>query len=203
VASGRGLSPNRRGRGRAHGSQPQPQPLLEISFEDYRRTVAVNLDSAFVAVQQAGRAMVAGGRGGRIVLVGSSGGLGSRPAGADFDASQAALRGLVRAAATDLAPEGITVNGIFHGSLRPPSSDDDYEEPGTRSADPAAGLGEPADVARALMWLVDPENTYVTASIVTIDGGRSSQLAAAADKPSSSDQWSASRGTTSSTNASS
>src|ERR1700723_1331102 len=51
----------------AHGPQPRAQPLLEISVEDYRRTVAVNLDATFVAVQQAGRAMLAGGRGGRIV----------------------------------------------------------------------------------------------------------------------------------------
>jgi NAD(P)-dependent dehydrogenase (short-subunit alcohol dehydrogenase family) len=166
----------------AHGSQRQPQPLLEISFEDYRRTVAVNLDSTFFAVQQAGRAMVAGGRGGRIVLVGSSAALGSRPAGADFDASQAALRGLVRAAATDLAAEGVTVNGIVHGALRPPGAEEDYEEPGTHAADPAGVLAEPADVARAVLWLVDPENSYVTGSIVTIDGGRSSPRAPVADE---------------------
>lgn len=167
----------------AHGSQPHPRPLLEISFEDYRRTIAVNLDSTFFAVQRAGRAMLAGGRGGRIVLVGSSGGPGSRPARADFDASQAALRGLVRGASTDLAPAGVTVNGIVHGCLRPPRSDE-YEDPGTRSAAPAGLLGEPEDVARAALWLVDPENSYVTASIVTVDGGRSSQLAPADDEAS-------------------
>jgi NAD(P)-dependent dehydrogenase (short-subunit alcohol dehydrogenase family) len=165
----------------AHGSQPppQPRPLLQISFEDYRRTVAVNLDSTFFAVQRAGRAMVAGGRGGRIVIVSSCGGLGSHPGGADFDASQAALRGLVRGASTDLAPEGVTVNGIEHGSLRPPPSDDDYEEPGARSADPAGLPAEAADVARAALWLVDPESSHVTASIVTVDGGRSSRPAPA------------------------
>jgi 3-oxoacyl-[acyl-carrier protein] reductase len=168
----------------AHGARPQPRPLLEISSEEYRRTIALNLDATFFAVQRAGRAMLAGGRGGRIVLVGPCGGLGSRPAGADFAASQAALRGLVRAAATDLASEGVTVNGIVHGSLRPPRADDDYEEPGTRSADPAGLLGEPADVARAALWLVDPENSFVTGSTVTVDGGRSSLLAAAADDAS-------------------
>lgn len=156
----------------AHGSQPQPRPLLEIPFEDYRRTVAANLDSTFLAVQQAGRAMVAGGRGGRIVVVGSSGGSGSRPAGADFEASQAALRGLIRAAATDLAPEGVTVNGIFHALPHPPPSEDDYQEQGTRPSDRPRLLAEPADVARAALWLVDPETAYVTASIVTVDGGR-------------------------------
>jgi NAD(P)-dependent dehydrogenase (short-subunit alcohol dehydrogenase family) len=165
----------------AHGCQPQPQPLLEIPFEDYRRTVAVNLDSTFFAIQQAGRAMIAGGRGGRIVVVGSAGAPGSGPAGADFDASQAALRGLVRGASADLAPEGVTVNAIVHGSLRP--SDED-EEQGTRPALPAGPLGEPTDIARAALWLVDPENSYATASIVTVDGGQSSRLAPAADEVS-------------------
>ena len=156
----------------AHSSQLQPRPLLEISLEDYRRTVAVNLDSTFFAIQGAGRAMLAGGQGGRIVVVGSCGEFGSRPAGADFEASQAALRGLVRAASTDLAPDGVTVNGIVHGPLRPPRSEDDYEEQGTRPTDRARLLAEPADVARAVLWLVDPENSYVSASIVTVDGGR-------------------------------
>jgi NAD(P)-dependent dehydrogenase (short-subunit alcohol dehydrogenase family) len=156
----------------AHGSQPQPRPLLEISLEDYRRTVAVNLDSTFLVVQGAARAMLAGGRGGRIVVVGSCGGFGSRPAGADFAVAQAALRGLVRAASTDLAPEGVTVNGIFHGLPHPPTTQDDYEEQGTRPTDQARLLGEPADVARAALWLIDPENSYVTASLVTVDPGR-------------------------------
>ncbi len=156
----------------AHGSELQARPLLEISLADYRRTVAVNLDSTFFAVQGAARAMLAGGRGGRIVVIGSSGGFGSRPAGADFEASQAALRGLIRAAATDLAPEGITVNGIFHGSPHPLSSEDDHEEQDTRPSDRPSLRAEPADVARAALWLVDPETAHVTASIVTVDGDR-------------------------------
>jgi NAD(P)-dependent dehydrogenase (short-subunit alcohol dehydrogenase family) len=156
----------------AHGSELQPRSLLEISLADYRRTVAVNLDSIFFAVQGAARAMLAGGRGGRIVVVGSPGGFGSRPAGADLEASQAALRGLIRAAATDLAAAGVTVNGIFHGSPHPPRPQDDHEEQGTKPSDRARLLAGPADVARAVLWLVDPESAQVTAGIVTLDGGR-------------------------------
>jgi 3-oxoacyl-[acyl-carrier protein] reductase len=155
----------------AHGSQPPPRPLLEIPFEDYRRTLAVNLDSTFLAIQQAGRAMIAGSRGGRIVIVGSTDGAAG---GADYEASQAALRGLIGGASADLAEHDVTVNAILHGPLRPEADDDEYVDPAERPRDAGGPLGEPADVARAALWLVDPDNSYVTGSVVTVDGGRSS-----------------------------
>ncbi|HEX4751880.1 MAG TPA: SDR family oxidoreductase [Solirubrobacterales bacterium] len=155
----------------SHGSPPPSRPLLEIPFEEYRRTLAVNLDSTFLAVQQAGRAMIAGGRGGRIVIVGSTDGAAG---GADFEASQAALPGLVRGASEGLAEHDVTVNAILHGPLRPEPADDEYVDPAERPRDAGGPLGEAADVARAALWLIDPDNSYVTGSVVTVDGGRSS-----------------------------
>ncbi len=165
----------------AHGSVPAPRPLLEIPFEDYRRTMAVNLDSTFLAVQEAGRAIVAGGQGGGIVLVGSARALASRPGGAGYDASQAALRGLIRGAAIDLAADRVTVNGVLHGLLRPPPADDEYEEPNDAAAGVIGAAGEPEDVARAALWLADPASSGVTGSVVVVDGGQSSLLAAPAE----------------------
>jgi 3-oxoacyl-[acyl-carrier protein] reductase len=155
----------------AHGTRPLGRRFLDISFEDYRRTFAVNLDATFAALQEAGRTMVAGGRGGRIVVVGSNQAVASRSGGVDFEASQAALRALIRAAAVDFAADGVTVNGIFHGPLRP-------EEPDEAEADDgdADGTVRAADVARAALWLVDPEISGVTGSVVDVGVAGSARL---------------------------
>ncbi len=149
----------------ADGTRPPRRSFLDISFEDYRRTFAVHLDATFAAMQEAGRTMVAAGRGGRIVVVGSNQAVASEPEGVDFHASQAALRELIRGAAVDVAADGITVNGVFHGPLRP----EDPDQAGDGDGD-ADGTVEAADVARAALWLVDPEITGVTGSVVDVGG---------------------------------
>jgi 3-oxoacyl-[acyl-carrier protein] reductase len=149
----------------AHGTRPLRRSFLDISCEDYRRAFVVNLDATFAALQEAGRTMVAAGRGGRIVIVGSNRAFASQPEGVDFDASQAALRELIRGAALDLAADGVTVNGVFHGPLRQDQSD--QAEAGEGDAD---GTVAAADVARAALWLVDPEVGGVTGSVVDVAG---------------------------------
>jgi NAD(P)-dependent dehydrogenase (short-subunit alcohol dehydrogenase family) len=156
----------------AHGTRPPRRRFLDISCEDYRRTFAVNLDATFAALQEAGRTMVAAGRGGRIVVVGLNQGAASQPEGIDFYASQAALRELIRGAAFDLDADGVTVNGVFHGPLRPEEPD----QAGAGNGD-ADGTVEAADVARAALWLVDPEISGVTGSVVDVAAARSTRPA--------------------------
>jgi len=151
----------------AQRRRPPAGPLLEISFDDYRRTMAAELDASFLCVQQAGRLMRAGGAGGRIVLVATANAPGVRR-GAGREVAEAGLRGLVTAAAAELAPERITVNAILPGAIRSELSADELE---AIAASPlAAGrmLGEPDDVARAALWLLDPDNSYVTGTLVTV-----------------------------------
>ena len=99
--------------------------------------------------------MASGQEGGRIVVVVGTGALASHGGTAAHDAAQAGLGGLVRAAAVDLASERVTVNAIVHG-----------------------GGGEPEDVARAALWLIDPDNSFVTGSAVVVDGGQTAMLPA-------------------------
>lgn len=139
----------------AQGRPAHPQALLDVSFEDYRRGRASDLDSTFLCVQAAARAMASCQEGGRIVVVVGTGALASQGGTAAYDAAQAGQRGLVRAAAIELAPQRVTVNAIVFGEG-----------------------GEPADAARAALWLIDPDNSFVTGSAVVVDGGQTAMLSA-------------------------
>jgi 3-oxoacyl-[acyl-carrier protein] reductase len=103
-------------------------PALEISLDQFDRTMSVNLRSAFLCAQHAGRAMREGEEGGRIVFISSMNGQASQTHAADYDASKAALNGLTRALAVELAPERITVNAIAPGWIRTAMSSAEIEE---------------------------------------------------------------------------
>jgi NAD(P)-dependent dehydrogenase (short-subunit alcohol dehydrogenase family) len=156
--------------------RPPARPLLEISFEQYRRTIATNLDASFLCIQQGARQMVEAGSGGRIVLVSSTNALAPRRGAADYDVSQAALHGLVKAAAVELAPERITVNAIVAGAVRTEVPEAELEAIAASPPNPSGMVGEPDDVARAALWLVDPDNSFVTGSLVVVDGGETAVL---------------------------
>jgi NAD(P)-dependent dehydrogenase (short-subunit alcohol dehydrogenase family) len=155
----------------AQRRRPPARPLLEISFDEYRRTLATDLDAGFLCVQQAARLMREGGEGGRIVLVGAASAPGVGRAGADHEVAQAALRGLVTSAAAELAAERITVNGILPGAIRTDLSEEELEAAAASPLNPSGMVGEPDDVARAALWLIDPDNAFVTGTLVAVDGG--------------------------------
>lgn len=143
------------------------RPLLELSFDEYRRTLAKDLDASFLCVQQAARLMAEGGHGGRIVLAGTAD-VPTESRGVDHRVGQAGLRGLVQAAATELAPQRITVNGVLVGAVRTDLPDGELEAFAGSPLNPGGMVGEPDDVARAVLWLVDPDNAYVSGSLVAV-----------------------------------
>jgi NAD(P)-dependent dehydrogenase (short-subunit alcohol dehydrogenase family) len=143
------------------------QPGSDDSFDEYRRVQAVNLDSSFLCIQDAAGAMASGGAGGRIVILVRSRTSARGPGSAAYDASQAGLRELVRSAALEHAPSRITVNGVVCGWIRGEAGDD-----GETVKSPTGLVGEPEDAARAVLWFVDPDNSFVTGTAVFVDGGQ-------------------------------
>jgi NAD(P)-dependent dehydrogenase (short-subunit alcohol dehydrogenase family) len=133
-------------------------------------------DATLLCIQQAGKAMAAGGAGGRIVVIGSAGGLASGESAAAHDAAQAGIPGLIKAAAVELGPERITVNMIVTGWIRSEMTEDELESISELSLGPVGMIGEPEDVARAALWLIDPENGYVSGATIVVDGGRAATL---------------------------
>ena len=134
--------------------------------------VDLNLKGTIYVTRAASRVMLAR-RTGAIVNISSVVGLSGYRGLSVYGATKAALDGFTRGLARELGSRGITVNSVAPGYLRTEMShglDGDQLGQITRRT-PLGRLGEPADVARAVLFLVDPANTYVTGQVLVVDGG--------------------------------
>ena len=94
--------------------------FTELQLDDWRTTVATNLDGAFVCLQRAARRMVAAGRGGRLIAVTSVHEHQPRVGSSSYDAAKHGLGGLIKTIALELAADGITANSVAPGEIATP-----------------------------------------------------------------------------------
>jgi 3-oxoacyl-[acyl-carrier protein] reductase len=137
------------------------------SLEDFDHMVAINVRAAFVGLQAAARSM---NNGGRIVLIGSNTAIRTAFPGASvYSMTKAALTGLVRGAAIDLAPRAITVNNVQPGpaATEMASAHADSVKP----LIPLKRLGKVSEVASLVSYLASEEAGFITGASLTIDGG--------------------------------
>lgn len=163
----------------SHGVYDAERPFLELSEEDWDRTIAINLKGAFLCGQAAARVMVERGVAGRIVNVSSINALASEPSCSDYNTSKGGVHALTRSMALDLGRYGITVNVIAPGWVRSPMSAPYLTEEilgGRQIINPMRRVGEPEDVGGAVVWLADPSTSYVTGATIVLDGGQSAML---------------------------
>jgi NAD(P)-dependent dehydrogenase (short-subunit alcohol dehydrogenase family) len=163
----------------SHGVYDADSPFLDVSVEQWDRTLGINLRGTFLCGQGAARAMVDQGRGGRIINISSINGLASEPECADYNASKAAMLGLTRSMAIDLARHGITANVVAPGWIRSPMSAPyltDEILSGKQTFNLVRRVGEPEDIGGAVAWLADPTTTYVTGVTIVVDGGQTAML---------------------------
>lgn len=154
-------------------------PLRSCTDQDIQAMFAVNLLAPLRLIRAAEESLRAAG--GAVVNVSSIGGVVATPDRAAYGATKAALNHLTRSLARELAPQ-VRVNAVLPGPVDTPMYGDlglDAEA-SRRLADelvrttPAGRMGQPAEVARWICWLLDDRSSWATGSLLTIDGGRSS-----------------------------
>lgn len=149
------------------------KPAHLTSSAEWQATIATNLTSGFGCVRAAGRLMKADG--GAVVLVSSAAariGLANHEA---IAAAKAGLEGLARSAAATYARQRIRFNVVAPGLVRTPLTQglvaNELAEKASLAMHPLGRLGEPGDVARAIAWLLDPAQSWITGQVLGVDGG--------------------------------
>jgi len=142
------------------------------SDDDIDTVIDLNLKGTLHITRLVSRRMLARGTG-HIVNISSIVGLSGYRGLAVYSATKAALDGLTRALARELGSRGITVNSVAPGYLRTEMSHglDEAQLGQIVRRTPAGRLGEPADIARVVLFLTDPVNDYLTGQVIVVDGG--------------------------------
>ena len=152
------------------------KPAHQTSPEEWREVIATNLDSAFATVRAA--ASLFRDSGGSVVLLASAAasiGLRSHEAVA---AAKSGVVGLMRSAAASYARQGIRFNAVAPGLTETPLTEsitgNRAVAQASRAMHPLGRFGAPSDIASAIRWLLDPNQSWVTGQLIGVDGGLAS-----------------------------
>lgn len=154
--------------------------IVDTSVEEWRRVMAINLDSFFYGLKYVMPHLKAAG-GGAVVITGSLLSLKAAPGRSDYTVSKHGVLGLARSAASEHALDGIKVNCICPGPIdtalmdrseRLVNPDDPgFERRRFEVGTPIGRYGEPEEVAEVVAFLLTPSVPYMTGAIISVDGG--------------------------------
>ena len=146
--------------------------LLRMTVEQWDLVLDVNLKGAFNFIKACVRPMMKA-RYGRIVNIASIVGQEGNGGQANYAASKGGLISLTKSVARELASRGITANAVSPGFIKTPMTDALPEAVKTHfvARIPLARMGEPADVARAALFLSSDESSYITGQVLNVNGG--------------------------------
>lgn len=156
-----------------------PRGGLEICAPaDLRRVMDINLFGGLNCIQAAVPKMKAAGKGAIVNIASTAGLVGSARLGA-YGVSKAAVVSMTRSLAISLAPSGIRVNAVCPGSIDSPMFDRTLDAASAEadrahmiSIHPLGRLGQPEEVAQAVVYLASPASSYCTGVMLPVDGGR-------------------------------
>lgn len=161
------------------------KPLLDVAPADWAKVIAVNLSGAFHCTQAAARAMVAAGKGGRIINIASQAAKTGFPHLPAYVSSKHGMIGLMRASAVELGAYGITVNAVCpnHVTTRLGAMQNEYFArllgfatveaylANMAARNPMGRPGLPTDTAGACAFLASEDAIYITGEALNVSGG--------------------------------
>lgn len=150
---------------------PDDVPLAELTDARWRATLAVNLDGVFRTTRAAARVIADGGR---VVLIGSTAGQRGEAGHADYAVSKAALSGLVKSLAVELARRAVTVNCVAPGWVDTEMCEEPFARGGREaivSGIPLGRVAEPDDIAGPTLFLCSVLARHVTGTTLSVNGG--------------------------------
>jgi len=152
------------------------KPAVDVTDDEWRYVMGVNVDGLWIASQVFGRHMIANG-GGSIINIGSmSASIVNRPQWQPaYNASKAAVHHLTRSLAAEWAPHNVRVNALAPGYMRTDMSpiDDPQFQRYWIEDTPQQRAGEPDELGGAVVFLASSASSFMTGSVLTIDGGYS------------------------------
>jgi meso-butanediol dehydrogenase/(S,S)-butanediol dehydrogenase/diacetyl reductase len=155
--------------------------IEEMSTADWHANFSTSVDGTFWGTRAAMRLMK--GKGGAIVNVSSICGQLGTPWMAGYSAAKAAVDNFSRAAAAEGAPHGIRVNVVIPAVVETPATAgmlaDEASRRNTEKLIPMGRVGQPEELANAILFLASDEASYITGASLPVDGGRSSVLVTA------------------------
>lgn len=150
-------------------------PFPDVTDEEWRDYIDINLSGTFFTCRAGARAMIASGQGGSIITVGSVNSIAAEANASPYVASKGGVAMLTRAMAADLASHRIRVNMIAPGPIEVPRNSALFQSPefqrGFAELVPMGRAGQPEDIANAAVFLAESASHMVTGTTLLVDGG--------------------------------
>jgi len=151
------------------------KPMVDLTTDEWRGVIETNLTSAFRVGREAARRMIARGRGGKIINIGSLASEVARATIAPYTAAKGGIKMLTRSMAAEWAIHDIQANAIGPGyivtEMNRALTDDPKFDAWVRGRTPSGRWGMPDDLIGAAVFLASPASAYVNGQMIYVDGG--------------------------------
>lgn len=150
-------------------------PLVDLELKDWQRVIDTNLTSAFIVSKQAAKRMIARGRGGKVINIGSLTSEAARATVGPYTAAKGGIKMLTRAMAAEWTEHGIQANAIGPGYMATEMNTALLENPvfdaWVKGRTPARRWGRADELAGTAVYLASAASDYVSGQIIYVDGG--------------------------------
>ncbi len=146
--------------------------LLRMSEEEFDTVIETNLRGTYLCMKKVSRQMLRQ-KYGRIINISSIVGLRGNPGQVNYSASKAGVIGMTKSLAKEMASKNITVNAVAPGMIDTEMADamNETAKETMKKTIPAGRMGNPKDVANAVVFFAEPESDYITGQVICVDGG--------------------------------